>query len=155
MNKKLVAFFSASGITRNVATRLTELTQGDLLEIKAKIPYTEEDLDWRNKQSRSTIEMQDKTSRPEIIKEKENLDDYDVIYLGFPIWWGIAPTIVNTFLESYNLNGKTIITFATSGGSGMGNSTKELEVSAPNANFINGKVININNVEEFLKKMEK
>jgi len=155
MNKKLIAYFSVSGVTKEVATKVAEIVGGDLFEIKAKVPYTEEDLNWMNKQSRSSIEMNDKSSRPEVENKVNNMNEYDTIYLGFPIWWGVAPTIVNTFLESYDLSNKKIITFATSGGSGIGNSTNELKVSAPNATFINGKVINMGNVADFVNDMER
>ena len=120
MNNILVAYFSATGITAKVAKKLAEIAEADLFEIKPVVPYTEVDLDWRNKNSRSSIEMAEKSSRPEIAERLENMDDYDTIYLGFPIWWYIAPTIINTFLESYDMSEKDIILFATSGGSGFG-----------------------------------
>jgi len=148
--KNIVVYFSATGITREVAKEVSNILNCDLLEIKPKVNYTEEDLDWNNPNSRSSLEMKDLSSRPEIIKKLDNLNNYDTIYLGFPIWWGIAPTIVNTFLESYDLSNKTIITFATSGGSNIGESTSKLEVSAKNSKFINGRVINKYNVKEFI-----
>ena len=120
MSKKLVAYFSASGVTAKVAERLSESIGADLHEITPKVRYTDADLDWRDKTSRSSIEMTNPASRPEIERIRDNMQDYDTIYLGFPIWWYIAPTIINTFLESYDLTGKTIVPFATSGGSGMG-----------------------------------
>lgn len=119
MSKKLVAYFSASGITAQLASKLATAVKGDLHEILPKEPYTSADLDWTNKQSRSTVEMNDKAYRPAIANTVKDMDVYDVIYIGFPIWWYVAPTIINTFLESYDLTGKTIIPFATSGGSGM------------------------------------
>ena len=110
--KTLIAYFSASGVTRKLAEKIEALTQADLYEITPKVPYTKADLNWMNSKSRSSLEMKDKTSRPEIEGRVENIEQYDVIYLGFPIWWYVAPTIINTFLESYNLTGKTIIPFA-------------------------------------------
>lgn len=127
--KKLVAYFSASGVTKGVAEKLAKVTGADLYEIVPEEPYTDADLNWMDKNSRSTIEMKDHSSRPAIKGKIENMEEYDVVYLGFPIWWYVAPTIVNTFLESYNFSGKTVIPFATSGGSGMGNTLNELKPS--------------------------
>lgn len=118
--KQLVAYFSASGITKAVAEKLARIKEADLFEIIPQEMYTSDDLDWTNANSRSSIEMKDKSSRPKIISKVKNINEYDVIYLGFPIWWYQAPTIINTFLEMYDFNGQTIIPFATSGGSGMG-----------------------------------
>lgn len=129
MSKKLVAFFSASGVTAGVAKVLAETLSADLYEIAPKTPYTDADLDWRNANSRSSLEMKDKTSRPEIANTDARVGDYDVILLGFPIWWYIAPTIVNAFLEKYNFFGKKIILFATSGGSGFGDTVTWLKGS--------------------------
>lgn len=140
MNKKLVAYFSASGITAKVAERLSESIGADLHEITPKVRYTEADLDWRDKNSRSSIEMSNPTSRPEIERIRENMADYDVIYVGFPIWWYVAPTIINTFLESYDLTGKTIVPFATSGSSGMGKTNDMLQPSCPGAKLMEGKL---------------
>ena len=152
MNKVLVAYFSASGVTARLAKKIAEVTNGDLYEIKPKVPYTSADLDWMDKNSRSSIEMNDKSSRPEIIDDLENVSNYDTIFIGFPIWWYIAPTIVNTFLEKYDFSGKKIITFATSGGSGMGKSLDSLKSSCPNATFVNGKVFRANiNKDELAK----
>lgn len=120
MSNKLVAYFSASGVTAKVAETLAEAIGADIFEIEPKVPYTEADLNWMNKNARSTIEMNDPASRPEIAAKRDNMADYDTIFVGFPIWWYVAPTIINTFLESYDLTGKTIIPFATSGGSGIG-----------------------------------
>ena len=142
MSKSLVAYFSASGVTKKAAEMLAKVTNSDLFEIKPSVPYTKADLDWTNKQSRSSVEMQDKRSRPEIAEKLADADKYDTIFLGFPIWWYVAPTIINTFVESCNLSGKTIIPFATSGGSGMGKTVDELKPSCPNANWKSGKVIN-------------
>ncbi len=144
----LVAYFTASELrtTERVAKRLAEATDADLFEIIPALAYTTEDLDWKDEDSRSTVEMKDSTARPEIAVKVENMDQYTTIYVGFPIWWYTAPRIINTFLEQYDLTGKTIIPFATSGGSDMGKSGEELKkASAPNANWIlPGKVLNGN-----------
>jgi len=140
MSRKLVAYFSASGITAKVAERLAEAVGADIYEIQPAVPYTKADLDWRDKTSRSSIEMNDHASRPAISGRRDNMDEYDTIFVGFPIWWYIAPTIINTFLESYDFSGKTIIPFATSGGSGMGNTNENLAASCPNAKLLHGKV---------------
>lgn len=140
MSKKLVAYFSASGITAKVAERLSESIGADLHEITPKVRYTEADLDWRNKNSRSSVEMSNPASRPEIERIRENMADYETIYVGFPIWWYIAPTIINTFLESYDLTGKTIVPFATSGGSGMGKTIEMLQPSCSGAKLVEGKL---------------
>ncbi len=138
MSKVLVAYFSASGITKGVAEQLANVVKGDLYEIIPEKPYTKADLNWMDKNSRSSIEMKDKSFRPAIIGTVENMKEYDIVYVGFPIWWYVAPTIINTFLESYDLSGKTIIPFATSGGSGMGNTVEELKPSAIGAKVLNG-----------------
>ena len=140
MSRKLVAYFSASGVTAKVAETLSEAIGADLYEIEPEVPYTKEDLDWMDKQSRSTIEMNDPASRPAIAGKRDNIDDYDTVFVGFPVWWYVAPTIINTFLESYDLTGKTIIPFATSGGSGMGKTNEKLQPSCPNSKLIEGKV---------------
>ena len=124
MSKKLVAFFSASGTTKKVAEMIAEEAKADLFEIEPKVPYTKADLDWMNKKSRSSVEMSDKKYRPEIMKKEMDMSSYDEILLGFPIWWYVAPTIINTFLEAYDFSGKKIVLFATSGGSGFGNTVK-------------------------------
>lgn len=142
MSKKLVAYFSVSGVTEEVAKKLAKAAEADLFEIKPEVPYTAADLDWTNKKSRSTVEMNDPTSRPAIAEKLPNMADYDVIFVGFPIWWYVAPTIINTFLESYDFAGKTIVPFATSGGSGMGKTVAVLEKVAPKANFKPGKLLN-------------
>ena len=151
----LVAYFSASDahITAQVAKNLAEATDADLFEIVPEKTYTTDDLDWRNENSRSTVEMKDSTARPAVASKVENMDQYNTIYVGFPIWWYTAPRIVNTFLEQYDLKGKTIIPFATSGGSGMGKSGEDLKkASAPNANWIlPGKVLNGNPPVDSLK----
>ena len=137
MEKKttLVAYFSATGTTKAAAEKLVEVVNGDLHEIQPEQPYTDADLDWHNQKSRSSVEMNDKSSRPAIKNKVENMEQYDTIYLGFPIWWYIAPTIVNTFVEQYNLEGKTVIPFFTSGGSGKGETLNYLQPSAPKANW--------------------
>lgn len=142
MSKKLVAYFSASGTTKKVAEIAAEGAKADLFEIEPKIPYTKADLDWMDKKSRSSVEMSDKKFRPEIIGNDIDLKEYDEIILGFPIWWYVAPTIINTFLEKYNFSGKRIILFATSGGSGFGNTLQELQPSAPEAVIIEGRLLN-------------
>lgn len=131
MSGKLVAFFSASGVTAALAQRLSRAAGADLFEIKPAIPYTSADLDWTNASSRSSVEMKNPASRPEIAEKLPSMADYDVIFLGFPIWWYVAPTIINTFLESYDFSGKTIALFATSGGSPMG---RTLEILRPLCN---------------------
>lgn len=140
MSRKLVAYFSASGVTAKVAESLSEAIGADLYEIEPEVPYTKADLDWMDKQSRSTIEMNNSASRPAIAGKRDKMDDYDTVFVGFPVWWYIAPTIINTFLESYDLTGKTIIPFATSGGSGMGKTNEKLQPSCPNSKLIEGRV---------------
>ena len=142
MSKKLVTYFSASGVTADVAARLAKVAGADLFEIKPEVPYTAADLDWTDKKSRSTVEMSNPDSRPAIKEKLDGMADYDVIFVGFPIWWYVAPTIINTFLESYDFSGKTIVPFATSGSSGMGKTVEVLEKVAPKANFKPGKMLN-------------
>lgn len=142
MSKVLVAYFSASGVTAKAAKEIAEVTQGDLFEIQPETPYTKADLNWMDKQSRSTIEMQNPDSRPAIANKVSNMKEYDTIFVGFPIWWYVAPTIINTFLEGYDLSNKTIIPFATSGGSRMGKTNEKLSVSCPGAKLLEGKVLN-------------
>ncbi len=143
MNKKsLVAYFSASGVTAKTAKLIADVAGCDLYEIKPLIPYTDADLNWMDKNSRSSIEMNDKSSRPAISGNVGNMADYDVIFVGFPIWWYVVPTIINTFLESYDLSGKTVIPFATSGGSGMGKTNAYLQPSCNGAKLLDGKVLN-------------
>ena len=137
MEKKttLVAYFSATGTTKAAAEKLAQAVDADLHEIQPEQPYTDADLDWRNQQSRSSVEMKDKSSRPAIKNKVENMNQYTTVYIGYPIWWYIAPTIINTFVEQYNLEGKTVIPFFTSGGSGAGETMKYLTPSAPKANW--------------------
>ncbi|MBE6049254.1 MAG: flavodoxin [Clostridium sp.] len=139
MSKVLVAYFSASGVTEKVAKKLNLVVGGDIHRIEPVNPYTDADLDWRNKKSRSSIEMSDKKFRPAIANKVDNMNQYDEIYIGFPIWWYVAPTIINTFLEEYDLSGKTIIPFATSGVSGMGNTNEELKNSCKGSILKDGK----------------
>ena len=129
MSKTLVAYFSASGVTKKKAQKLAKGLGADLYEIRPAVPYTKADLNWMDKTSRTTIEMQDKTSRPEIVDDDAHVEDYDTIYVGFPIWWYVAPTIINTFLEKYDFSGKKIMLFATSGGSGWGRTVDSLKGS--------------------------
>lgn len=142
MTKTLVAYFSASGTTMDVANHLARVTDGDLFAIVPANPYTSADLNWRDKQSRSTREAADPSCRPAITSRVEHIEDYDTIFLGFPIWWYVAPAIINTFLESYDLTGKTIVLFATSGGSGMGKTASVLRASAPGAKIVDGGILN-------------
>ena len=140
MNKTLVVYFSASGTTRKIAEMIAEVGDFSLYEITPKELYTSDDLNWMNKKSRSSVEMSNKKIRPEITDTDAHIKEYDTIILGFPIWWYVAPTIVNTFLEKYNFSGKKIILFATSGGSGFGNTARELQTSAPDSVITEGKI---------------
>lgn len=142
MSKKLVAYFSASGVTKAAAERLAKAAKADLFEIKPAVPYTQADLDWMNKKSRSSVEMNNPNSRPEIAEKVSNMGDYDTVLIGFPIWWYVAPTIINTFVESYDFSGKTIVPFATSGGSGMGRTVDVLKPLCPAADWKKGKMLN-------------
>ncbi len=149
--KKLVAYFSASGTTQKVAEKLAKVVDGDLFEIIPKTPYTDADLNWLDKKSRTSVEMGDKSSRPEIEHNTLDTSKYDVVFLGFPIWWYVAPTIINTFLESYDFSNKTIILFATSGGSGFGQTVKFLQPSVSRSTTIReGKLLNGNPSEDTL-----
>lgn len=139
MNNILIAYFSASGVTAKVASELAQATGGELHEIIPCQAYTDADLNWHDSRSRSSLEMKDKASRPAIKGKVENMDAYTTIFLGFPIWWYVAPTIINTFLEQYDLTGKTIIPFATSGSSGMGDTNANLKPSCPGAILKEGK----------------
>ena len=142
MKKRLVAYFSASGVTKKVAEMVAKAADCDLYEITPKVPYTTADLNWMDKKSRSSVEMSDKTIRPEIAGAELDVSAYDEILIGFPVWWYVAPTIINTFLESHDFAGKKIILFATSGGSSFGNTVKELQPSAPGAVITEGRVLN-------------
>ncbi len=140
--KTLVAYFSASGVTKGVAEQLAQTIGADLHEITPEQPYTAADLDWQNKQSRSSVEMADSTSRPAITAKLQNIEQYDTIYVGFPIWWYTAPTIINTFMESYDFSGKTLIPFATSGGSSITKACDDLKRTYPNVNWLPGRLLN-------------
>ncbi len=142
MSKKLVAYFSASGVTANRAKDLAKAAGADLYEIRPAVPYTRADLNWMDKQSRSSVEMRDKSSRPALADNSANIADYDTVFVGFPIWWYVAPTIINSFLEAYDFSGKKIVLFATSGGSGFGKAVSGLQSSAPNATIVEGAVLN-------------
>ena len=143
MSKKiLVAYFSASGVTAKAAKALAEAAGADLYEIKPEKPYTREDLNWNDKKSRSSVEMNNKTSRPAIEGKVADMARYQTVFVGFPIWWYVAPTIINTFLESYDFSGKTVVPFATSGGSGMGKTNTGLAPSCPGAVLLDGKMLN-------------
>lgn len=152
--KTLVAYFSAQGHTKAVAEKIASLCGADLFEIVPEQPYTEADLDGWNESARGTRESKDRTTRPAVASKVEDMGRYDTIYLGFPIWWYTAPTIINTFLEQYDTSGKTIIPFATSGGSGFGSTQKDLEVSAPDATFKPGAVMNSWSDERIKKWIE-
>ena len=147
-SKVLVAYFSATGITADVARRLADATSGTLLEIAPVERYTEADLDWHNKQSRSSVEMQDSTSRPAIVPDSVSMADYDVVLIGFPVWWDLAPREINTFIESHDLDGKTIYAFATSGGSTIANSALKLKEAYPMLSWGEGKLLNSPTDEE-------
>ena len=154
MSKRLVAYFSASGRTKKVAEKLARIAGADLYEIEPEVPYTKADLNWMNKQSRSSVEMDDHGSRPAIKDTDAKAGDYDVIYVGFPVWWYIAPTIINTFLEKYDFSGKTIVLFATSGGSGFGEAVGNLKPSvAADTRILEGKVFKIHASEADLKAL--
>ena len=144
MSKVLVAYFSTSGVTAKLAKKLASAIGADLHEIKPEKPYTSADLDWRDSNSRSSVEMKDKSFRPAIANSVENMDQYDTVFVAFPVWWYVAPTIINTFLEAYNLDGKKIVPLATSGGSGMGNTNKELAPSCKGATLEEGKRFDAN-----------
>lgn len=139
MSEKLICYFSASGVTKGVAEKLASAINGDLFEIEPKQKYTSEDLDWTNKQSRSSIEMNDKSSRPEISQKVENIDKYDTVIIGFPVWWYTAPTIINTFIEENNLVGKKIYVFVTSGSTGSEGSFRELKSMYQTLEFISSR----------------
>lgn len=157
--KYLVAYFSATGNTETVAKNLSKAIDADIFEIKPKRPYTEKDLNWMDSNSRSTIESKDKNSRPEIENKLSNIDDYDTIFLGFPIWWYTAPRIINSFLESYDMKNKTIILFATSGGSSLNNTKNDLQISCDKSTtIISGKVLNphqdVDSLKQWIKSLK-
>ena len=142
MSKVLVTYFSASGVTAKTANKLAKEVDGDVFEIEPKEKYTSADLNWMDKKSRSSVEMNDPASRPEIAKQVENMDMYDTVLVGSPIWWYVEPKIIDTFLDSYDFSGKTVIPFATSGGSGIENVEKNLQKEYPNINWGKGKLLN-------------
>ncbi|MBR1777170.1 MAG: NAD(P)H-dependent oxidoreductase [Alphaproteobacteria bacterium] len=150
--KMLVAYFSASGVTAGVANRLSEAVGADLFEIKPAQVYTDADLDWTDKQSRSTVEMNDRNSRPAIASKVENIAQYDVVFVGFPIWWYREPSIIDTFMEAYDFSGKTVVPFATSGVSPIGESGKNMQALAPKAKVLEGKRFPAGVSAEDLKK---
>ncbi len=141
MSKKLVAYFSASGTTANVAKHLAKAAEADLYEIRPAVPYTRSDLNWMDKQSRSSVEMRDRSFRPALADTDAKIDSYDTVFVGFPIWWYVAPTIINSFLEAYDFSGKKIVLFATSGGSGFGKAVAGLQPSAPGATIVEGAIM--------------
>ena len=156
MGKKLVAYFSAGGTTRKIAEIIAQVAEADLYEIMPKQPYSKADLNWMDKKSRSSVEMSNKKFRPEITDMDAQIEGYDEVILGFPIWWYVAPTIINTFLESYDFSGKKIVLFATSGGSGFGNTVIELKSSAEGAMIKEGKIFNqatMQEIEEWVKRI--
>ncbi len=139
MSKTLVAYFSASGTTAKVAKKMAEAIGADLFEIKPETPYSGADLNWQNKNSRSSVEMNDRSSRPAIAVKAADMPQYDVVFVGFPVWWYREPSIIDTFMESYDFAGKTVIPFATSGGSGLGDSAVNMQKLAKGAKVVNGK----------------
>ena len=143
MKKALVAYFTASGVTAKAAKALAEAAEADLYEIKPEIPYTQADLNWMDKRSRSSVEMNNQAFRPALANRNAKIKEYDMVFLGFPIWWYVAPTIINTFLESYDFSGKTIVLFATSGGSGFGKTADALRGSvASDTRLVEGRMLN-------------
>lgn len=152
MSRKLVAYFSASGVTRKVAEMLAGAAGADLYEIRPQIPYSTADLNWTDKKSRSSVEMNDPSSRPALADTAAGIEAYDVIFAGFPIWWYTAPAIIRTFLEAYDFSGKIIVPFATSGGSGLGKTAETLQKLVPGAEVKDGKLLNGRVRDEELKK---
>ena len=149
--KKLVAYFSASGATAAKAAELAALVSADLYEIKPEIPYTRADLNWMNKKSRSSVEMKDPASRPALAETEHDFSAYDEVYIGFPIWWYTAPTIINTFLEAFDLSGKKIVLFATSGGSGIQRAVSDLSAAYPELGIRGGELLNRRVKEDIMK----
>ena len=142
MSKILVAYFSASGITQRAAKKIAEAANADIFEIKPAVPYTAADLNWMDKKSRSTVEMNDPDCRPAIDGKIDNFGQYDIVFIGFPVWWYVEPRIIDTFLDSYDISGKTLIPFATSGSSGIASCEKNLKKLYPGANWKEGKLLN-------------
>lgn len=139
--EKLIAYFSVSGVTKRAAEQLASLTGADLYEIRPEKPYSREDLDWRNKQSRSSLEMMDPSSRPALAKSVPDVSSYDMVYIGFPVWWGVAPRPVNTFIESAHLEGRPVYIFATSGGSGIDYAINDMKKNYPSLDIRGGKLL--------------
>ena len=153
MSKILTAYFSAGGVTKKLAEKISSVLGTDIYEIKPEVPYTKADLNWMDKSSRSSLEMQDKSSRPKLADKNAHIENYDTILLGFPIWWYVAPTIINTFLESYDFSGKKIILFATSGGSSMGSTAQGLKASLPESAVLKeGETLNGSSSESRIKQ---
>ena len=152
MGKSLVAYFSASGVTEKVAKNLSNAIGADLFEIKPEQVYTKADLNWMDKKSRSSVEMNDRSSRPAIASKVEGLGQYDVVFVGFPIWWYREPSIIDTFMEAYDFSGKKVIPFCTSGGSGLGDTAKNLQELAPGAKVVDGKKFSPRVSEKELKE---
>lgn len=152
MKKVLVAYFSASGVTARAAKELAQALGADLYEIRPETPYTAADLDWTDKKSRSTVEMNDPACRPAIAEPVKNMEQYDAVFVGFPVWWYVEPRIVDTFLESYDFSGKTMIPFATSGGSGIAKAEKSLREHCPNAGWKKGELLNASGAAEWAKR---
>ena len=151
-NKKvLIAYFSATGTTKRLAEKIAGVTGGDLFEIKPEKPYTAADLDWTNSNSRTSLEMKDKNCRPEIAFKIEDIEKYEVVFVGFPVWWYREPSIIDTFMESYDFSGKLVIPFATSGGSPIGNSGENMQKLAPDAKVLEGKCFPVNVSEDELQ----
>lgn len=140
--KTLVAYFSCTGNTKKAAEKLSQILDAELFEIVPQALYTPADLDWRDKNSRSTVEMNNPDSRPAIASKVAQMEQYDTVFIGFPIWWYVAPTIINTFIESYDLSGKVLVTFATSGSSGIENCDKNLQKTYPKLQWRDGKLLN-------------
>ena len=155
MSKTLVAYFSASGTTARVAENLAKAAGADLFEIRPAVPYSKDDLNWQDKESRSSIEMREASSRPEIAGKAEHMEEYGTIFLGFPIWWYVAPHIINAFLEAYDFSGKKIVLFATSGGSGFGKTVAGLIPSCPGAEIVEGRMLNGKQSQEQLAAFAK
>lgn len=153
MSDVLIAYFSASGVTKSIAEKIAKENDYDIFEIQPEETYTPEDLDWTDKNSRSTIEMNDKKFRPPI-KESVDVSDYDIVAIGFPVWWYTAPTIINTFIESVDLTGKTIKAFCTSGGSGIDKCVNDLQNEYPELNFAKGMRFmgNVSNAKEWIEE---
>ena len=152
MSKVLVAYFSASGVTAKAAEKLTKAAEADLFEIVPEQPYTKADLNWQDKNSRSSVEMNDRSSRPAISSKVENMEQYDVVFVGFPVWWYREPSIIDTFMEIYDFTGKTVVPFCTSGGSGLGTTGSNLQALAKDAKVIEGKRLSFMTTEGSLKK---